>query len=139
MCGKCSDACPRLPFRSGFRSTWKRIWIVAKAQSKFGGASSKPFPGLVQDALRKEPSATSDRDLNEFAKKLDKDPTFKKDSKGWDRETKDRCRGLLEPYADDPLGMLVGQSMCEGLSGIWDVGKEYQQCIASDDPRLKGN
>lgn len=112
-----------------------------KAQLEYGSASSEAFPGLVQDAIGKEPSATSDHDLHEFAKRLDNDPAFKTDSKGWDRGTRDKCRSLLESskYADDPMGMLVGQSVCEGLSGIWDVGREHRQCVASDDPRLKGN
>jgi hypothetical protein len=106
-----------------------------------GDAMSKPFPGLIQDVVGKQSAGTSDRGLDDFVTTLDKDPAFKKHSEEWDQATRDKCRRLLESsrYADDPVRMLVGLSMCDGLTGSWDVGKEHRQCVASDDPRLRGN
>ena len=89
-------------------------------------------------------------ELENFAEKLKQDSTFQKDPKDWDQATRHKCRGLVdslkEPVppaatrqeAAEWQATVVGlRRLCEGFQP--EKEDKNQLCIASDDPRLKGN
>lgn len=120
-------------------SRWIQIYVDKDLDScKAQVGIAKREGGVPDPELRSQ--MTKDRarweaDLDSIVKNMNKDAAFKKDQKDWDQATRDKCRRLI-PDAF-PMVEMLRQTICE--ASAWDPEKETQLCIASDDPRLKGN
>ncbi|MBV8361441.1 MAG: hypothetical protein JO189_26420 [Deltaproteobacteria bacterium] len=86
--------------------------------------------------------------LDKLEKDLDKDPAFKevvknpaftKDPKQWDELMRAKWRKAVEEFSrENPTNVRAAELFLSSLF-IQDAESQHQQCIATDDPRLKGN
>lgn len=77
--------------------------------------------------------------LASVLKKLDKEVDFK-NRKAWDEATRDKCRKLIPDDANLPMAVEVFRyTTCTQNDPLEDAEDEAQACIATNDPRLKGN
>ena len=90
------------------------------------------------------------KEMDEVMNLASKDPAFQKDPKDWDQATRDKfnesVESISQKYPKDAsvlraLGAYISRRRLPAALGPTGLEGEPtdQQCIATDDPRLKGN
>ncbi len=126
------------------------IWVsvyknLDECNIALGLGSRAPLNPELRDYMERH-----SKEMDEVTSLMEKDPAFQKDPKDWDQATRDKFSRWIEDVSREhpkvaPALKWLGSSMNRRPSptALGPTGPEgeptNQQCIASDDPRLKGN